>query len=132
MNKRIIGLRSHVARAVTALVMFAALGWGAGQAFDANRYYQQCLRFEAGGDLGIAKESCTNAIRANPDFTEAKLTLARVELALEGVMNFRVPPQASRGGREARPGRLFSESIGQRAHSSIAANRQFSLRTRVF
>ncbi len=51
---------------------------------------------------------------------------------IEGVMNFRVPPQASRGGREVRPGRLFSESIGQRAHSSIAANRQFSLRTRVF
>ena len=82
MNKRIIGLRSHVARAVTALVMFAALGWGAGQAFDANRYYQQCLRFEAGGDLGIAKESCTNATRPNPDFTEAKLALGRVELAL--------------------------------------------------
>ena len=82
MNKRIIGLRSHVARAVTALVMFAALGWGAGQAFDANRYYQQCLRFEASGDLGIAKESCTNAIRANPDFTEAKLAMACVELAL--------------------------------------------------
>jgi tetratricopeptide (TPR) repeat protein len=52
------------------------------QSFDENRYYQQCLRFEAGGDLETARQSCLNALQVKPDFVDARLALARIELAL--------------------------------------------------
>src|SRR5690606_23557540 len=52
------------------------------QAFDENVYYQQCLRFEAGGDLETARRACQNALQVRPSFAEAELALARDELRL--------------------------------------------------
>ncbi len=50
--------------------------------FNANTYYQQCLRFEAGGDLETARQSCLNATLADPELLDAALALARIEVAL--------------------------------------------------
>ena len=52
------------------------------QVFSAERYLQQCLRFEAGGDLFTARESCLNALQADPRALAAELALARIESAL--------------------------------------------------
>ncbi len=52
------------------------------QTFNADAYYQQCLRFETGGDLETAKQSCLNAIQINPDFTDARLALGRIDREL--------------------------------------------------
>jgi tetratricopeptide (TPR) repeat protein len=68
---------------VGALVALAALaGVAAAQGFDENVYYQQCLRFEAGGDLETARRACQNALQVRPSFAEAELALARIELRL--------------------------------------------------
>lgn len=72
------------------LVVFVALGlWSPGpwnfsyaQTFNANTYYQQCLRFEAGGDLETAKQSCLNAIQIDPNLTDAQLALGRIDREL--------------------------------------------------
>ncbi len=72
-------------RAAALIVVFlAALGGSlaSAQAFDENRYYQQCLLFEARGDLENAKFSCLNALQVRPGFADADLALARIELAL--------------------------------------------------
>jgi tetratricopeptide (TPR) repeat protein/membrane protease YdiL (CAAX protease family) len=50
--------------------------------FNAGTYYQQCLRFEAGGDLETARQSCLNALELNANLTDAALTLARIDTAL--------------------------------------------------
>ena len=71
-----------VAAAALALALLLGHGVGRAQSFDANRYYQQCLRFEAGGDLETARQSCLNALQINPGFVGASLALARVELEL--------------------------------------------------
>jgi tetratricopeptide (TPR) repeat protein/membrane protease YdiL (CAAX protease family) len=52
------------------------------QGFSASRFFEQCLRFEAGGDLDSARESCLNALKADPGLTDAQLAAARIELAL--------------------------------------------------
>lgn len=57
-------------------------GMAAAQGFDENVYYQQCLRFEAGGDLETARRACQNALQVRPSFSEAELALARIELKL--------------------------------------------------
>lgn len=86
-------IRLPFARALFGLVLLALSASGAAQNFDANRYFEQCLRFEAGGDLTLARESCNNALQVNPGLTAASLSLGRIELALgnygraEGLLN---------------------------------------------
>jgi len=66
-----------------ALLALTALGGvAAAQGFDENVYYQQCLRFEAGGDLETARRACQNALQVRPSFADAELALARIELRL--------------------------------------------------
>lgn len=76
--------RRHVNVAIAAALtlFFAALTNASAQAFDENVYYQQCLRFEAGGDLETARRACQNALQVRPSFAEAELALARIELRL--------------------------------------------------
>ena len=50
--------------------------------FNANTYYGQCLRFEAGGDLETARQSCLNALSVDPRLQDAALALARIDVAL--------------------------------------------------
>ncbi|HEX7004048.1 MAG TPA: tetratricopeptide repeat protein [Trueperaceae bacterium] len=52
------------------------------QLFDANRYLQNCLEFERGGDFETARQSCLNALASDPDLAQARLALGRIELAL--------------------------------------------------
>jgi tetratricopeptide (TPR) repeat protein len=52
------------------------------QVFSADRYLQECLRFEAGGDLSTARQSCLNALQADPRSIATELALARIETAL--------------------------------------------------
>ncbi len=74
--------RLRAVLALAALVAALAGSFASAQAFDENRYYQQCLLFEARGDLENAKLACLNALQVRPGFADADLTLARVELAL--------------------------------------------------
>jgi tetratricopeptide (TPR) repeat protein/membrane protease YdiL (CAAX protease family) len=79
------GKSAALARAMRALLVFAsllALSHASAQGFDENVYYQQCLRFEAGGDLETARRACQNALQVRPSFAEAELALARIELRL--------------------------------------------------
>lgn len=71
-----------IALVLLALTLLAAHGTASAQSFDADRYYQQCLRFEAGGDLETARQACLNALQINPDLVDANLALGRIELAL--------------------------------------------------
>lgn len=73
-----------VGRARIAAVLLLALlpAFAGAQAFDENVYYQQCLRFEAGGDLETARRACQNALQVRPSFADAELALARIELRL--------------------------------------------------
>src|SRR5690554_980899 len=52
------------------------------QNFDGNRFVQQCLRLEAGGDYVSARESCLNALELDPSGTDTLLALARLEIRL--------------------------------------------------
>lgn len=52
------------------------------QTFDPERYHRQCLAFEQGGDYETARQSCLNALAADPRHAQARLTLARIELTL--------------------------------------------------
>jgi len=65
-----------------ALALLLGHGVGHAQSFDATRYYQQCLRFEAGGDLETARQSCLNALQIDPGRVDATVALARIELEL--------------------------------------------------
>ncbi|HRP47304.1 MAG TPA: tetratricopeptide repeat protein, partial [Trueperaceae bacterium] len=78
---------TSAARAFAAATAFIILGAGIAhaQSFDENRYYQQCLRFEAGGVLETARQACLNALQVKPDFADAELALARIELDLGDV-----------------------------------------------
>ncbi|MEJ2667519.1 MAG: tetratricopeptide repeat protein [Deinococcales bacterium] len=67
---------------VVVLGLLAISAAARAQGFDANRYYQQCLRFEAGGDLETARQSCLNALQIDPGMVAASLALGRIELAL--------------------------------------------------
>lgn len=72
-------------RLLLAMLMLAGAfvaSIAAAQGFDENRYYQQCLLFEARGDLENAKLACLNALQVRPGFADADLALARVELQL--------------------------------------------------
>ncbi len=75
--------RRHSAPAfVFGLVLLLLAGNAGAQAFDANRYFGQCQLFEAGGDLETARQFCLNALQVRPDFADAELVLARIELGL--------------------------------------------------
>lgn len=75
-------LRLRALRTVLLVVVAAALAAAHAQAFSATRYLEECLGFEAGGDLTTARESCLNALEADGDLVEASLALARIELGL--------------------------------------------------
>ena len=80
-----VGKGSAWARVLGTLalaLLLSILSHAAAQAFDENVYYQQCLRFEAGGDLETARRACQNALQVRPSFSEAELALARIELRL--------------------------------------------------
>jgi tetratricopeptide (TPR) repeat protein len=75
-------------RVSRALGLLAAIGLLLGsaahaQTFSADRYLQECLRFEAGGDHGTARQSCLNALQAQPGMVAAELALARIEMELD-------------------------------------------------
>jgi len=78
--------RAPTPRALAVLLGALALliwhGTATAQSFDADRYYQQCLRFEAGGDLETARQACLNALQIDPNLVDADLALGRIELAL--------------------------------------------------
>lgn len=59
-----------------------ATGLVTAQGFSSDRYLQQCLRFEAGGDYTSAREACRNAMQIDDERTDVQLALARVEVAL--------------------------------------------------
>ena len=76
-------LTGPVVRVLLACAFLSlAAGTATAQVFDADRYYQQCLRFEANGDLFTAREACLNALQVDPSLTDARLTLARIEVGL--------------------------------------------------
>ena len=66
--------------AFTALTLLAPSARA--QVFSAERYLQECLRFEAGGDLSTARQSCLNALQVDPRSITAELALARIDTAL--------------------------------------------------
>lgn len=69
-----------------ALALSLLVGGSAvAQNFDADRYYQQCLRFEEGGDFETAAQACGNALQIDPGHDQARLTLARVQLETSDV-----------------------------------------------
>ncbi|MDA0700371.1 MAG: hypothetical protein O3A02_04080 [bacterium] len=52
------------------------------QTFSFERYYFECLSFEAGGDLTTARQSCLNALEVDGDRAVGQLALGRIEFAL--------------------------------------------------
>ncbi len=64
------------------LAALASVPAAQAQAFDADRYLAQCLRFEAGGDLSSARDACRNALQIAPDRRDVQLALARIETGL--------------------------------------------------
>lgn len=76
------GLVDTARRTLLALLVSLPLVTAGAQAFDENVYYQQCLRFEAGGDLETARRACQNALQVRPSFADAELALARIELRM--------------------------------------------------
>jgi tetratricopeptide (TPR) repeat protein len=64
------------------LLFTGALAPARAQAFSFDRYYLECLSFEAGGDLTTARQSCLNALEVDAQRPEAQLTLGRIEFAL--------------------------------------------------
>lgn len=75
-------LRVRVIAAAAALLMLLVAGVGGAQGFDEVRYFNQCQLFEARGDLETARQFCLNALQVRPDYSEAELVLARIELEL--------------------------------------------------
>ncbi len=69
-------------RLLALLALVALLASAQAQVFSAERYLQECLRFEAGGDLSTARQSCLNALQADPRSLGAELALARIDTAL--------------------------------------------------
>lgn len=74
--------RTAAPRALATLVLLALVAIGHAQVFSADRYLQECLRFEAGGDLTSARGSCLNALEVDADLAEAQLALSRIEFGL--------------------------------------------------
>lgn len=68
--------------AAASLILLAVAGTASAQIFDADSYFQRCLRFEANGDLLTAREMCQNALQVEPGMVEARLALGRIEVGL--------------------------------------------------
>ena len=66
-------------------LVFALLlpGGASAQNFDGNRFLDQCLRLEAGGDYVSARESCLNALEVDSGNANTLLALARLEIQLD-------------------------------------------------
>jgi tetratricopeptide (TPR) repeat protein len=66
------------------LLLLVAGAWAPAwaQTFSFDRYYLECLGFEAGGDLTTARQSCLNALEVDEQRVEAQLALGRIEFAL--------------------------------------------------
>ena len=67
-----------------ALLTAVVTLWAAGsaQTFSADRFLEECLRFEAGGDLTTARQSCLNALEVDAQRVDAQLALGRIEFGL--------------------------------------------------
>ncbi len=74
--------RLPLLRTFALLAIAWSMATASAQVFSANRYLEECLRFEAGGDLSTARGSCLNALEVDPDLVDAHLALARIELGL--------------------------------------------------
>lgn len=73
-------LRRLLVACLAALPLLAAPAIA--QGFDADRYLNQCLAFERGGDLVSAREACRNTLQIESDSVQAQLALSRIEIAL--------------------------------------------------
>ncbi len=82
--RRSVGGRRFLMGMGLLLIGHGLLGPGLAQSgrFNAGTYYGQCLRFEAGGDLETARQSCLNALSLDPRLKDAALALARIDTAL--------------------------------------------------
>jgi len=89
---------------IVLLALLASLGSLApAQGLNAMTFYQQCLRFEAGGDLETARQSCLNALQLNPQLSGAQLALARIEVALGDLVQAEIRLSALRQEGDAEP-----------------------------
>lgn len=70
-----------VAMLLTVLLALTS-GLVTAQGFSADRYLDQCLRFEAGGDYTSAREACRNAMQVDDERADVQLALARIEVTL--------------------------------------------------
>ena len=76
------GRRHRALPAGVLVVVLLLLASAFAQGFDENRYFSQCQLFEARGDLETAQQFCLNTLQVRPDFADAELVLARIELGL--------------------------------------------------
>jgi tetratricopeptide (TPR) repeat protein len=76
------GGRTVLGRLLVAVAALVVTTVAHGQVFSAERYLQECLRFEVGGDYTTARGSCLNALQAEPGMVAAELALGRIELEL--------------------------------------------------
>lgn len=76
------GLRAFALLLLPALLALALPTPAAAQAFNEVRYFNQCQLFEARGDLETARQFCLNALQVRPDYPEAELVLARIEIGM--------------------------------------------------
>ncbi len=67
--------------ALTLLITLVASSVSA-QVFSSERYFQECLRFEIGGDLTTARQSCLSALEVDGQRVDVQLALGRIEFAL--------------------------------------------------
>lgn len=67
--------------ALTLLITLVASSVSA-QVFSSERYFQECLRFEIGGDLTTARQSCLSALEVDGRRVDVQLALGRIEFAL--------------------------------------------------
>lgn len=74
--------RSVHSRPLALAIVVLLLSTHALGQFDANRYLRNCQELERGGDFETARQSCLNALAADPGLAEAQLTLGRIELEL--------------------------------------------------
>lgn len=96
-------------KAIVVMVLLACASVAMAQAFSAERYYQECLRFEAGGDYGTARQSCLNSLQVEPNAVDANLALARIEVALGDL-----------SGAESRLNRILNRTSGAEAPLLLA------------
>lgn len=96
-------------KVIVVMALLACASMALAQAFSAERYYQECLRFEAGGDHGTARQSCLNSLQVDPNSVDANLALARIEVALGDL-----------SGAENRLNRILNRTSGAEATVLLA------------